>query len=96
MIVNTILIRLTRRSTDEIGRAASLLRSLEGKIPGILGLMVKTDQRGPEEAPFDLLLAARFASLEDLRAYLAHPAHLEVSARLGDLMAGTASFRHEE
>jgi hypothetical protein len=57
-------------------------------------IKVHADARGAE-APYDLMLICRFESLEGMREYLNHPAHLEASAYIAGLMEQGASLCYD-
>ena len=95
MLVNNLTMRLKNRSAEEVEKARNLLLSLEGKVPGLLGISVEIDARGPDRASFDLMLITKFASLDDYAAYLDHPAHVEVSGQITPLVENGASLLYE-
>jgi hypothetical protein len=92
MFTNNLLIKLKKRSKDEIEKAKSALLSMEGKIPVLLNIEVKTDTRGPEKSSYDIMLITQFNELEDLDKYLNHPVHLEVAKYIKDAMETGASL----
>jgi hypothetical protein len=94
MITNNLLIRLKQRDAETRERAKEALLGMKGKIPALLGLRVETDARGAE-APYDLMLICRFESLEGMREYLNHPAHLEASAYITGIMEQGASLCYD-
>jgi hypothetical protein len=54
-------------------------RSLKGQIPQIRQFRVEPDcMKGPSSS--DVIIDSYFDSMEDLKAYQAHPAHLEAVA----------------
>ena len=54
------------------------LENLKGVIPGILDIKVNIDGR-LETSNADLMLDSTFESLESLKAYATHPAHVAVA-----------------
>lgn len=54
------------------------LENLKGVIPGILDIKVNIDGR-LETSNADLMLDSTFESLEALKAYATHPAHIAVA-----------------
>ncbi len=53
------------------------LESLEGKIPGLLSIKVRSE--GLDSSTADLMLDSAFASEEALKEYRVHPAHVQVA-----------------
>ncbi len=95
MIINNLLIKLKQRDRESVEKARGVLLSMEGKIEVLLGIEVKTDiRRGPSS--YDILLITRFASMEDLEAYLVHPAHLAVSDYIAGVLEAGAAVCYEE
>jgi hypothetical protein len=92
MIANNLLIRLKDRSEREIDKVKGLLLSMDGKIPALIDMRVETDARGPEKSSYDVMLITRFNEMEDLKTYLEHPAHLEVSNYIKNAMDNGASL----
>jgi hypothetical protein len=95
MIANNLLIRLKDRSEREIDKVKDLLLSMRGKIPALLDIRVETDIRGPEKSSYDVMLITRFNGLEELKSYLEHPVHLEVSAYIKNATDTGASLCYE-
>ncbi len=76
MITHIVCFRLKDRSAANVARAHEVLRGLRGKVPVLRHLEVGIDVVRSERS-FDIALVAKFDSLDDLRAYQLHPAHLE-------------------
>jgi hypothetical protein len=94
MIVNNLIIKLKNRTTEDIAMVRDLLLSLDGRIPELLSVEVKTDVRGPEKSDYDLMMISKFNSLEDFAVYLGHPVHVAVANRLNEAMASACSLRY--
>ena len=72
--------------------AAEIAEALEGLIPvvpEIVALAVSRDV-ALNEKNHDLVLVADFASLEDLEAYLVHPAHIRAAGVIGARVSARA------
>lgn len=95
MIVNHLLLKLKDRTSENINMAADVLRSMQGKIEPLRGLQVETDIRRGEKS-YDILLVARFNSMKDFDAYLAHPVHVEVATYIAGVLDQGASVCYEE
>lgn len=65
--------------TDALDNILVTFRSLVGQIPEIRQYRVEPDcVRGP--ASFDVIIDSAFDTLDDLKAYQAHPAHVDAIA----------------
>ncbi|MDF2633690.1 MAG: Stress responsive alpha-beta barrel protein [Pelosinus sp.] len=85
MITNNLLIKLKVRSNENIAKTRDVLLSMQGKIEPLRDLQVEVNIR-PGESSYDIILITRFASLQDLEAYLVHPVHVEVSKYIVDVL----------
>ncbi len=93
MVTNTLLIKLKDRENAD--QAKATLLSMEGKIDALRDIQVEIDiSRGP--ASYDILLVTQFASMEDMKTYLAHPVHVEVSKYIVSAMEASASVCYEK
>ncbi|MFT8348826.1 Dabb family protein [Clostridium saccharoperbutylacetonicum] len=93
MIANNVLLKLKNPEKDTSEVQAALL-SMKGKIDILLDIQIEKNVH-PEEGSYDVLFITKFASMEDLDAYLAHPAHLEVSKFIGSVLDTLASLCYE-
>lgn len=92
MVTNTLLIKLKDRENAD--QAKATLLSMEGKIDALRDIQVEIDiSRGP--ASYDILLVTRFATMEDMKIYLAHPVHVEVSKYIVSVMESSAAVCYE-
>ena len=58
-------------------------------------IQVETDiSRGP--ASYDVLLVTRFSSMDDMKTYLAHPVHVEVSKYIAGVVEASAAVCYEK
>jgi hypothetical protein len=94
MIVNNVLLKLKDREKDNIKKAQDVLLGLKGKIEVLLDIQVELNIR-PGDSSYDLLLITKFASLENMNAYLSHPVHLEVAKYIGSVLDTQASLCYE-
>ncbi|EGO65660.1 Dabb family protein [Acetonema longum] len=93
MIANSVLLKLKNPDND-VSKVQSALLSMKGKIDVLLDIQVEKNIR-PEESAYDVLFITKFASMQDLDAYLAHPAHLEVAKFIGSVLDTLASLCYE-
>jgi hypothetical protein len=78
VLTHIVLVRLTEDAGEEqVAALVAGLRGLPDQIPHIRSYTVARDL-GLAEGNYDLVVTGRFASPEDLRAYIAHPAHQQV------------------
>ncbi len=90
MLTHIVLIRLNDDTTAEQTDAlVAGLRALPGKIPTIGTYAVERDL-GLAAGNHEVAIVARFASPEDLEAYVEHPAH---RAAVRDLIVPLSSER---
>jgi hypothetical protein len=90
MITNNLLIKLKKRDSENIAKTREVLLSMQGKIEPLRDLQVEVNIR-PGVSSYDIILITKFASMEDLEAYLVHPVHVEVSKYIvGVLETGAA------
>ncbi len=71
MIINNVMLKLKNPNGNENELVQSALLSMKGKIDALLDIQVESNVR-PEEGAYDILFITKFASMEDLDAYLAH------------------------
>ncbi|MDD7794739.1 Dabb family protein [Clostridium sp. 'White wine YQ'] len=90
MIINNLLLKLKNRDEDTISRTQEVLMSMKGKIEVLLDIQAEVNIR-PGQSNYDLILITKFASLEDLDAYLSHPTHLEVAKFIESVLDTQAS-----
>ncbi len=95
MIINNLLIKLKERDNIKVKQARDALLSMNGKIETLCDLQVKLDIRH-EASSYDILLITYFSSMEDMKAYLVHPVHVEVANYIAGVMASGASVCYEE
>ena len=79
MIRHIVMFRLKDSRPEKIEAAAQMLRSMKGKIEGLLELEVGTDFLGSERS-YHLALTCTFDNEEHFKAYVDHPVHKPVKA----------------
>lgn len=94
MIVNNLLLKLKNKDAENIKKTQKVLLSMKGKIEVLLDIQAEVNIR-PSQTAYDLILITKFASLEDLDVYLAHPAHLEVGKFIVSVLDTQASVCYE-
>lgn len=75
MIDRYVFVRLEKEHASERDAIAAHSAEVLGKLPGVLQVSVGTPADEHAGAAWDLSIAVRFASLEDVEAYRVHPAH---------------------
>lgn len=83
MVKHVILWKLKDEFTEEERRRIKEgikagLEGLQGKIPGLVEIKVRTESLASSNA--DLMLDSTFADEESLKGYSVHPAHVEVAS----------------
>ena len=74
MIRHIVMFRLKDARPHKVEAAAQMLRSMKGKIEGLLELEVGTDFLGSERS-YHLALTCTFRDMEAVRVYDKHPFH---------------------
>lgn len=92
MIINNVLLKLKERSPENIEKARNVLLSMNGKIETLRDLKVEVDVR---QGQYDIMLITKYDSMEDLDAYLIHPAHLEVGKYIASVLESQSSLCYE-
>lgn len=85
MIINNLLIKLKEQNNEIIEETRTALLGMKGKIEVLRDVQVEVDIRHGESS-YDILLITKFASMEDMDAYLVHPVHVEVSKYILNVM----------
>lgn len=94
MIINNLLIRLKDKDSENIARTRAVLLSMKGKIKPLIDIQVEINIRSGASA-YDLMLITKFASQEDMDAYLADPVHQEVAQYIAGVLETGASLCYE-
>ncbi len=89
-LTHVVMFRLRERDEETLGAIQERIRGLMGKVPSLLALEVGVDVLCSERS-FDVVLIARFASLDGLAAYQTHPAHQQVLAFLAQHVAASVA-----
>lgn len=80
MIVHIVMFKFSEQDREvNIAKTKVMLESLVEKIEPLKNMEVGIDINGSERA-MDLSLYSTFDTMEDLKTYATHPAHLEVVA----------------
>jgi len=74
---------------------ADNLKSLSGRIPGLLKLDVHLNTSGTPESNFDVMLDTEFEDMAALNAYQEHPEHKEVVNKLAVIRKQRAAIDYE-
>lgn len=94
MITHIVLFKLLDRSPASIEKARDVLISLKGKVPQLRHIEVGIDVLHSERS-YDLALVTRFDSLEDMKKYQSHPAHVEVAKYLNSVKESSIAVDYE-
>ncbi|VGO12703.1 hypothetical protein PDESU_01257 [Pontiella desulfatans] len=84
---------------EGVGEAEKLemkrqLEALKGVAPTLIDIEVGLDVLGSEQSK-DIVLYSEFASMDDLKAYANHPAHLKVGAFIKPLVCERHAVDYE-
>ena len=90
MVRHIVMFWLKDKSPANIAEAAQKLRSMTGKIEGMLSLEVGIDSVRSERS-CDLCLTTVFDTMESLEHYRTHPVHLPVQKHMHAVREGSYS-----
>ncbi|MBN2843981.1 MAG: Dabb family protein [Sedimentisphaerales bacterium] len=94
MITNHLLLKLKNSNSENINCAVEALRSMAGRIEYLQAIEVHTDILH-NQMSYDILMVARYNSMQDFNAYLTHPVHVEVATYIGTVVEQVASVCYE-
>ena len=77
MVKHIVMFKLAEKTTENMERAVSSLRSLEGKIETLQSIEIGTDFLESERS-YDIALTAHFKDRDGLNIYASHENHLPV------------------
>ena len=92
MITHIVLFKLIDRSNAQ--KARDVLLGMKGKIPQLLHLEAGIDVLHSERS-YDLALVTKFDSMEDMKAYQAHPVHIEVLKYMTSVRESSVTVDYE-
>ena len=94
MLKHIVFLRLKDRSSENIQKAAELLRGIEGKIAQLQSMEVGIDiYHAPRS--YDIVFIGIFRSREDERAYQEHPVHQPIKQYMSGVCESIASVDYE-
>jgi len=94
LLTHIVLFRLLDRSPASIEKARNVLIGLKGKVPQLRHIEVGIDVLRSERS-YDLALVTRFDSLEDVKKYQSHPAHVEVAKYINSVKESSITVDYE-
>jgi len=92
MITHIVLFKLIDRRDAQ--KARDVMVGMKGKIPQLRHLEVGVDVLHSERS-YDLALVTKFDSMEDLKAYQAHPVHVEVQKYMTSVRESSVTVDYE-
>lgn len=94
MVTNNLLLKLKDRSRENIEKTRDVLLGMRERIEFLRDLKIEVNIR-PGASAYDIILIARYDSMEDLEAYLIHPVHVEVSKYIAGVLESSAAVCYE-
>ena len=94
MIRHIVLFKIKDEFKDEIPRMVKNFYAMSGKIEGMVSLEAGADFLHSDRS-YDVALVTEFVSREALDAYQAHPAHLPVKKRMGEVRVSSVACDYE-
>lgn len=92
MITHIVLFKLIDRNNAK--KARDVLLGMKGRIPQLRHLEAGIDVLHSERS-YDLALVTKFDSMEDLKAYQAHPVHVEVLKYMTSIRESSITVDYE-
>ena len=92
MITHIVLFKLIDRRDAQ--KARDVMVGMKGKIPQLRHLEVGVDVLHSERS-YDLALVTKFDSMEDMKAYQAHPVHVEVQKYMTSVRESSVTVDYE-
>lgn len=94
MFTHIVLFRLKDKSPESLQILKDKLLGLKDQVPMLKFLEVGTDVVRAERS-YDLGLYTKFDTLEDMKAYLVHPAHVKVSEYVQSVKESVVAVDYE-
>ncbi len=94
MVRHIVLFTLKDKSPEVIAEAVAKLKSLEGKIEGLLSVEVGVDSVRSGRS-CDICLNTVFDTMASLERYRTHPVHLPVQAHMHAVRESSVSADYE-
>ena len=92
MITHIVLFKLIDRRNAQ--KARDVLLGMKGRIPQLRHLEAGIDVLHSERS-YDLALVTKFDSMEEMRAYQAHPVHVEVLKYMTSVRVSSVTVDYE-
>lgn len=92
MLTHIVLFKLKDDRNSQ--KARDVLLGMKGKIPQLRHLETGIDVLHSERS-YDLALVTKFDSLDDMKAYQAHPVHVEVSKYMISVRKSSVTVDYE-
>ena len=92
MLTHIVLFKLKDRRNAQ--KARDVLLGMKGKIPQLRDIEAGIDVLHSERS-YDLALVTKFDSLDDLKAYQAHPVHVEVLKYMTSVRESSVTVDYE-
>jgi len=94
MITHIVFFKLKNRNPLNVEKARDVLLGMKGRIPQLRHLEVGVDLLHSERS-YDIALVAKFDSLEELKAYQAHPVHVKVAEYMTSVREAAVAVDYE-
>jgi len=90
MVRHIVMFWLKEKTPELITETIKLLKSMEGRIPGLVTIEAGPDVVGDERS-CDICLNCLFSDMSALKNYRTHPVHLPVQAHMHRVRERSAS-----
>lgn len=95
MLVNVITLKLRERTDANIAALQKTLLEMKGNIEQLSDIKVKANILS-DAAAYDVILIAKYDSMQKFKEYISHPYHLDVAKYVQDVCGQAASVCYEE
>ncbi|MBU4077410.1 MAG: Dabb family protein [Euryarchaeota archaeon] len=92
MITHIVLFKLIDRRNAQ--KARDVMVGMKGRIPQLRNIEAGIDVLHSERS-YDLALVTKFDSMEDMKAYQAHPVHVEVQKYMTSVRESSVTVDYE-
>ncbi len=92
MLTHIVLFKL--KDSRNAQKASDMLLGMKGKIPQLRHLETGIDVLHSERS-YDIALVTKFDSLDDMKLYQAHPAHVEVLKYMTEVRESSVTVDYE-
>ena len=95
MIINEIMLKLRKKTEENIAALQNVLLEMKGNIEQLHDIKAHANIRSGAAA-FDVIMIAKYDSMEKFNEYISHPYHVGVGKYIQEVCEQVASVCYEE